>query len=201
MGEAILSIIKLLLAVAFSPILWVMVTNALEYLKTYSKEDQGAVFLGTVVFLLIFLFFNRLHIIYDIGQKIIGNIFKFLAPLDRFITNLFPFYFFVILLASFIFSKFLKLGQFNSQFMFLLSFFFTMHFLNLAVELQEQEQGLVKPNYLLVLCLTMILEILLVVLLFDFVFARSAFNDFIGSVFNDSQNLYYELFKRLTALK
>ena len=153
-----------------------------------------------VVFLFIFIFFNRLFVIYDFGQKVVGNVFKCLAPLDKFFTNLFPFYFLITVVSFLVFTKLLKLTQFNHQFMFLFSFTLTMHILNLAVELQEQEQNFIKPNYYMVMCLTLIVEVLLVILLFDLVFSRAAINEFVPALINDSKDLYIAILKKITAM-
>ena len=108
MGEFLLTIIKLVLALLLIPIVYACTLNLQAHFNFYPRV-YGEMFLWGVIFCLIsFLFIYQFWEVHEFGQKVVLNLFQFIAPLDRFVSYLLPFYLIITMLIFYVTKGILK---------------------------------------------------------------------------------------------
>lgn len=201
MGDAVLNVIKFVLAVLFLPAVWACGAAFHEHVMAFPRAYGDFFLWGAFGFLLLFLFFNPFWGVYELGQKFTSGLFQFVSPVNRFIANVVPFYMTVILLAFYVTANFLDVDSYNHYFMFFAGFSLMMHVLLAAQDLQQQEKAFIKPAYLLTITIVFILTLVVTVLLFDLVFKEFTFPEFARSVMGGAWDIYCRAAKKLLFVK
>ena len=157
-------------------------------------------------FLLIFLFLHRFDKMYQAGQSAMTEVFKFLTPLNYPIARIVPVYTLFLIVVFVIWGKLHDLSLYVHYFQFFAGFFFMMHILLLARELQDEESSFIKPSYLFQMSLYFVFSLCVMVLLLDLVVWQATFPQFGADVVADARDIYlaaieriFEVTSRLTA--
>lgn len=156
MGDSIWAGVKTVLAVVLLPLALASLYSFHAHLSTYSSTFQSQFFLGAATFLFLFLFCYQFWGIYEGGQKVVEGALRFMAPMERLVAHLLPFYLISAWVALFVLRNFLDLTRYNNIFVFVAGFTATMHTVLTARDLQEQEKSLLKSTYLFVMTLVFI---------------------------------------------
>ncbi len=197
MGEFFIKMIKLILAILILPFVIVCAIGFQEHLANYPEIYKKFFLWGMGAFLLSFLFIHQLWTMYEFGQKITSGIFKFLSPLDRFFSNIVPFYLVIVIAGFYITKNFFNLDSYDHYFIFFTGFTFCMHVLITAQDLQEKEKTFVKPDYFFMMSIIFILNIFLIIALLDLVVGRLTFPVFFKSLIKESEHMYFFTLKKI----
>ena len=76
-------------------------------------------------------------------------------------------------------------------------FFFMMHILLLARELQDEESSFIKPSYLFQMSLYFVFSLCVMVLLLDLVVWQSTFPQFGADVLADARDIYLAAIEKI----
>jgi hypothetical protein len=199
MGEGILNIIKIILTLLLFPFLYIFATRFHHHLTVYPNNPQDFFLFGVMGFLLVFLFIYQFFGVFEVGQKITGQAFRFAAPLDKFMANCVPFYPVVIMLLFYIVRNLFKFSDWNHQFLFFAGFTMAMHVLLVAQDLQGEERGVFRPNYFFSISVVFLANILVMILLMDLVYGKFTLFNFFKNNFFDVKLIYHEAYKLVTA--
>lgn len=197
MGEAVIAVFKIILAVILSPVVYVCAVNFPEHLDNYPPSYSEFFIWGAAGFVLVFLFVHSFRPLYQFGQNVMTGIFKFLAPLDRAVGRVLPFYTALILIAFYVTDKFFDVTPYLHYFIFFAGFSLGMHILLLAQELQEEEASFIKPSYFCRMSLYFIFCLFVVVLLLDLSAWRLTFPEYFLKAFEDARDIYMLTVRRI----
>ena len=196
MGDFNIKMIKQILAVLISPLLYVFTLTFHDHLIKYPGFFKTFFLSGMVAFLLSYLFVHQFWAVYEFGKKVILGFFHFLAPLHRFIANIFSFYFIAVSAGFLITSKFFKIQTYDPYFIFFIGFIACMHILLTAQELQDSEKTFVKPEYFFTISIVYIVNICLMVLLMDLVIGKFTFPTFFKVIIEETNQMYFFTLKK-----
>ena len=191
MGEFLLNAIRFVLAVLLSPAMLASVVAFKDYFADFPPNMQDFIYWGALAYLLIYIFVYRFLVLYEFGQRIICEVFKFAAPLNRMVSHLIPFYLTLIFLLFYVAIAFFKTVNYDHYFLFFGGFAFAMHLILVAQELQEQESSAIKPSYLLWMNVVVIFNFFLMVLLLNMVSQKFTFSDYFERFLQYARD-YYE---------
>ena len=190
MGEGILFLLKIIFTVLFAPVVYASGVNFYQHLNGYPAPHGEFFRWGMYAFLLVFLFLHRFEKMYQAGQSAMMELFKFLAPLNYALTRVIPVYTLLLFVVFFIWGKLHDLSLYIHYFQFFAGFFFMMHILLLARELQDEESSFIKPSYLFQMSLYFVFSLCVMVLLLDLVVWQSTFLQFGSDVLADARDIY-----------
>ncbi len=190
MGEGILFLLRIIFTVLFAPVVYAAGANFYDHLNDYPPPHGEFFKWGMYAFLLIFLFLHRFDKMYLAGQGAMTELFKFLTPLNHTIVRIIPVYTLLLFLVFFIWGKLHDLSAYAHYFQFFAGFFFMMHIILLARELQDEESSFIKPSYLFQMSLYFVFSLCVMVLLLDLVVWQSTFLQFGGDVLGDARDIY-----------
>ena len=197
MGEGVLFLLKILFTVLFAPVVYATGVNFCQHLNVYPAPHGEFFKWGMYAFLLVFLFLHRFDKMYQGGQSVITGLFKFLTPLNHALARIIPVYTLLIFVVFFIWGKLHDLTPYVHYFQFFAGFFFMMHIILLARELQDEESSFIKPSYLFQMSLYFVLSLCVMVLLLDLVVWQSTFLQFGGDVFRDARDIYLTAIEKI----
>lgn len=197
MGEAILNLVKIVLTVVLFPFLYVFASRFHQHLTVYPHNPQEFFLFGVLAFLLVFLFVYPFWGVHEAGQKLMGSVFRFAAPMDRLLVNLLPFYPLMVMLVFFIFRNFLKVNDWNHHFLFFAGFTMAMHVLLVAQGMQSEEKGVFRPGYFFAISLVFLCNMLVMILLLDLVYGQFTLFKFFQNNFFDVKMIYREAYKMI----
>lgn len=201
MGEGLINIFKFVLFVILLPVVIATTEAFIKYFQDLPTQMQEFILWGGQAFLITFIFVHTFRGMYDVGQKIIESLFKFLSPLQLYAASLFPFYTLIILLTLFICDRIFDIAAYKPYFYFFIGFTYTMHVILMAAQLQEQEKSLIKPNYFLLGSLILIANVFLAVLFLNGLVAKFTFPDFFQDLAKGAWNIYVDVFEKLASIK
>ena len=201
MGDFLVNCIKVIVALLLIPIVVAGLLAFYGHLEMYPAPMKDFFSGGMLAFLITFLFLYQFWGVFEFGQKIMTNIFKFLSPLDRIVSYLFPFYVVVVMILFFISTRFVQTHAHDHFFVFFVGFALTMHWLLVAQELQQAEKALIKPNYLLLITVIFIFNLCLTILLFDLIQGEFSFPSFVNETYRNAKDLYTFSFEKVITLK
>jgi hypothetical protein len=190
MNDALLSIVKIVLAVLIFPVVWACGVVFQEHVMAFPHAYGEFFFWGMFGFLLLFLFFYQFWGVYEFGQKIMTNIFQITFPIGRIFVSSIPLYLTAILLAYYVIKNILGIQITDLYFMFFAGFVFAMHVLLTAQEMQQQEKAFIKPGYLFYMGIVAVLMACITVLLFNLVFKEFTFPAFFDAVYDKATDIY-----------
>lgn len=193
MGDFIISAIKFVFSFLFLPVVIFSVTNFLKLLSGYSAGSGDFFVWGFGLFTLAYLFLYQFWGIYESGQKVVRMIFGIFAPANLLVSRFIPLYLTAVYGSYFVAEKILRIRGYAHYFMFFAGFFFGMHILSTAQDLQDQEKFIVKPSYWLTMEMIIIFNVCLAVLVFDFINGRFTFPRFFDSILLDVTRIYANL--------
>ncbi len=198
MRDFFISFMKLLLAILLVPIVFAGIVCFKYNLVSYQSNYNEFFLWGASGFLLIFLFAYQFWGVFEFGQGIISGIFKFAVPVDRILVKLLPFYLIFVLGLFFFVRSILGVNTQDHSFMFFSGFFFAMHMLLIAQQMQDEEKTPIKPSYLFWMSIIVVVNICIVTLSLDFILEQSSFLKVCKSVMTMSKGIYVDSFKVIT---
>ncbi|OGX36884.1 MAG: hypothetical protein A3D87_08410 [Omnitrophica WOR_2 bacterium RIFCSPHIGHO2_02_FULL_50_17] len=197
MGEGLIFIAKIILAVVISPVVYSCALNFYDHLDVYPTSLIEFFRWGVFGFVLVFLFVYPFRYLYQFGQNVMTGIFKFLTPLDRAVARVVPFFTVVILASFYIAGKFFDITAYVHYFMFFAGFSMAMHILLLAQELQGEEASFIKSSYFLRMSVYFVLSVCMTVLLLDLAVWKWTFLKFFSAMFEDARDIYMLMVRRI----
>jgi len=152
---------------------------------------------GIIGYLVFYLFVAEPYGIYQYGKTIIGDIFKFFAPLVIIAPLVLPIYSILLLILFYFSSYFIKNIDLSVYFLFFASFTFTMHMIFTARDLRQQDSETLKSQYFFSIALIYILSVVSVALMLNLCLSRFSFVNFIKTTFYLSGDIYRAIFNQL----
>ncbi|OGX27347.1 MAG: hypothetical protein A2705_04855 [Omnitrophica WOR_2 bacterium RIFCSPHIGHO2_01_FULL_52_10] len=197
MGEGVLFLLRIIFTVLFAPVVYASGVNFYNHLDVYPPPHGEFFKWGMCAFLLVFLFLHRFDKMYQGGQSAMTEVFKFLTPLNHAIARTVPVYTLLLFVVFFIWGKLHDLSAYVHYFQFFAGFFFMMHIILLARELQDEESSFIKPSYLFQMSLYFVFSLCVMVLLLDLVVWQSTFPQFGGDVFRGARDIYLAAIEKI----
>jgi len=201
MTNTLFTVIKFVLALVLFPIVWATAVAFHRYVLVLPGSYGAFFFWGMFGYVLIYLFFFQFWGAYEFGQKIVSELLRFTAPANHFIAKIIPFYVTLILLLFYAVKHFLHIDHYDHYFMFFTGFTMTMHIVLTAQDLQENEKSFIKPAYLFTMVCALIAMAFFVVLLFNLVLKEFMLLEFFKSVWNNADDVYYLLVRKIFLLE
>lgn len=200
MGAAILTLIKMLFAIAVVPTGYALTVSFAKELPMLDGLESAFVW-GGITYVFLQLFFYSPQGIFQFCQKIFGDIFKS-TPLFAAVVPLFlPIIPTVLLLAAFVMVSFFEGGGSLKYLIFFSGFSLAMHLILSAHAEFEEDDNALKPHYLFLMSLTYISNLLLVALLLGLSFPKFSFQNFIMAAFTTAKAIYIQVFEQLFLVK
>ena len=197
MGKVLINITQFVLAILLIPILYTSIEGFFHHFLNYPDIYQEFFFWGMMSLVLMHFFIFKPQALYEFGQNLVGAAFKFISPLDRFFSFILPFYTIIIFLLLYLVTFLFKTGKFDHYFMFFGGYAFAMQLVFVAEELQEEGGSTLRPAYLFIMSLVFILNIFLLVLLFDLVLKKFTFPAFFQAMSKDALDIYKAIFHKI----
>ena len=201
MANTLLNVLKFLLAVVLIPAVYTTVITFQAHLVSYPVLYVHAFTAGIITCLAVFLFLYQFWGLYELEHKMTSGIFRFLAPLDRWLAFLLPTFFILTMGLLFVICRVIKVEGLEGQLTFLAGLFLSMHILVLSQDLQNPDKGLTKPGYLVILALTVILSLFAAILMMDMVTQYSTFDRFSKQWLSNTEHMYQTVTDRIPGLK
>lgn len=197
MSKAIWNIVQFILAVLIMPLAWASASEFHHYTLSFPAAYEEFFYWGMFGFVLVYVFFYQFWGLYELGQKIMEGAFQFVAPANRLVACIIPFYLTVLMLLFWVTLNFLEIKTYDHYFMFFAGFAFTLHVLLTAQDLQEAEKAFIKPTYLLTMMIVVPLVVCITVLLCNLVLMKFTFPVFAGDVVDRAWDIYLEVYRRV----
>jgi hypothetical protein len=195
--EKLLSGLKFLLFVLLLPLIFAMTTGFMNELFLLDPVQSNCFLWGIVGYLVFHLFIAEPYGMYQYGKILIGNIFKFFAPLVVVAPLVVPIFsiFFLILLyfAPYVFKNI----DLSVYFLFFASFAFAMHMVFTARDLRQQDAETLKSHYFFSIALVYIVSLATMALMLHLSLSRFSFVHFIQITFHVSEEIYRAVFNQL----
>jgi len=182
MGDFIISLTKLILAILLIPVAVAFVIALNGHMDAYPLGYARQFLNGEFVFLLVFLFLYQFGAFFTMGQKIVEGMFRIISPVDKIIARMLPFYLSVTLVVFYIARVAARVDNFDKFFMFSAGFLFALHIILTAQDMQAAETAPVKPTYLFTINWVVIFSSCIAVLLLDLTMGRFEFVPYIKYV-------------------
>jgi len=174
-----------------------MTTGFVNELFLLDPMQSNCFLWGIIGYLVFHLFIAEPYGLYQYGKGLIGDIFKFFAPLVVVAPLVLPIYS-ILLLILFYFSTFLvKDTDLSVYFLFFASFAFAMHMIFTARDLRQQDSETLKSQYFFSIALIYLVSLLAVALMLHLSFLRFSFVNFIKATLSISDGIYTAIFNQL----
>lgn len=200
MKDAFLMLIKIIFAVLLMPICYALTSG---FLREMPMIGDYAIFFtwGVVVYVLLQLFFYTPQGLFQVGQKVFGEIFKSIPLLAACVPLFVPIMPTIVLVACFVTISFFDYLPAKSYFMFFAGFTFAMHLiLSAHAEFEEDTSGL-KPHYLFLFSLTYIFNIVILASLLALNFSEFSLTNVGMSAYDTATNIYTAVYNQLFMIK
>jgi len=193
MSEAILKIIKCVAAFALIPVV-VGVAKSFHAEFMDIKHMYAAFRWGVATYLFVHLFIYVPQGLYNFGQKVFNDIFRFVPVLGGTVGSMVPLYTTLSLIVLYLGTTLLNVRGLESTLMFLAGLTLTMHVILTAQELREEDAQVIKAHYFLMVIIAFIVNILLVAWLLDINYTKFAFPHFFKEAVAQSKLIYRDVF-------
>lgn len=200
MRDAFLMLIKIVFAILLIPVCYAVI---ISFSQELSKVGVMLPFLlwGAGVYILLQLFFYTPQGVFQVGQKIFGEVFKSVPVLAAIVPLFVPIIPTVILLAAYITTAFFDYKPAGKYLMICAGFSIAMHLILSAHAEFEEDNSVFKPHYLFLFSLTLIFNIIVVALLLAINFSDYSFIDFFMSAFVTAKTIYTDIYTQLFVVK
>jgi hypothetical protein len=196
----VLSIIKLTIGLCLLVFVYAGSAGLLKELALVDKNLQEYFWLGVISFVLIYLFIYEPLVVYQKGQKLLGIIFKFFAPLVKFAPYVLPIYTILIFCLYPLFYLFWKTKELTGIFIFLGSFSLMLHLVFSAKSLRGKQDDFLKSNYIFGFSWIYILNLLLLALCLNLIIEKFSFISFFNGSYLSAKTLLAAIIKQIFVL-
>ena len=200
MREAILSALKFVLFILMIPVLVGVSLSVYEQIQTLPGALVGLLTCGVGTYAMIHLFIFQPRALFDFGQKLVGDIFQFFAPLAQVAQSILPFYTILLMISLYVTSSLLKITSAENYFIFFIGFTFAMHMILTAQVLDEGEEDTLRAHYFLCMGCIYIINVFLVTTVFSLLFPQFSFHEFFKGVVTTTNHIYTTVYKQLFAV-
>ncbi|MFC1709448.1 hypothetical protein ACFL2J_05295 [Candidatus Omnitrophota bacterium] len=160
-SSSLLAILKLILGIILLPLVFGISKGfAIKIIRQPHYIRNNFIF-AVGLYLVVHLFIYPPKILYDLGQRIVGNLFGFYVPLRRIMYHCLPSYAILFFVLFLIFKAMFGYNETIGYFMFLISFSATMHLIITSVYLKAESRSFIRGDYFLSLIIVYLLGIIL----------------------------------------
>lgn len=197
MRERLLSILKFLLVILFLPVVIGVTMSFMENLRSSDKPVVWAFGWGVVAYLVLHILFYEPAQVFDTAKKMTEKAVGFLFPLVKIAGFCVPFFTIVSFVIYIPASRIWPAYDLLPLFVFLASFFFTMHMVFTANALKGKSAGWLKENYLLSISLIYVVNLVIIACIFSFLVAHFSLTEFFGRIGGVAGSIYTASFNQL----
>ena len=194
MPRKILSIIKFVFVLLLAPII-IAVTKGIFIEMQVLNELRYIFLMGAVTYCGLNLFYYPLEGLFQFGQRVFSDIFRFSPTAAAIIPMIIPVYATLLLLIHYIVMSVFHYEGLQNYFIFFIGFTFSMHVAMIAYDIFDEDNGQIKANYLFYMSLTYICNIALLTILLDFNFSSVKFMSFFNFAYNHAEVIYLWVYR------
>ena len=188
-------VIKFVAAVVFLPLVIAVAMGFGDELAR-NKAMQDIFAWGVLIYTLWHLFVFSFARLFEFFQKIFADIFRFSSLLQAVVPRGVPLGTTLLLLVYFLVTNLFRLKGAEPIVYFLTGFSLALHVVLIAAELYREDPQFLKPHYFFSICLTFIVNLLIVALLLDLNFEKFSFLRFWQQSADHTVSLYKYLLNR-----
>ncbi|MFH1359569.1 MAG: hypothetical protein ABIJ41_00835 [Candidatus Omnitrophota bacterium] len=197
MKEKFLIVLKFIIFVCLIPVVIAATRGFVEQMSSIPDVLRAFFLWGIFVYIFVHVFICEPKELYAYGQKIVSQIFRFFAPLVEVAPYFLPIYAILLLIIFYFVVLIFKAGEYGRYFMFMLSFFLTMHFTFTAKQLRAKEENALKPNYFFSISIIYIANIVLLSLFLDLIIDSFSFVELFTAITRQTEGIYSTIFHQL----
>ncbi len=160
MGQVILKAIQLAFAILLLPFIYTLSINFYSEFPNLHFAHQKALLWGLIVYVLFHFFILVPSRMFDFGQNLIGEIFKFASFLSVWMKRIFPFYVLILTGLYYVWAYLLRKAGYELYFTMIFAFFYTMHLVLTAKGIYEDDESILKYKYILCFGIVYIISLL-----------------------------------------
>lgn len=189
-------IVKFAGAVALIPAL-IAVTQGFSSELTGLRILEARFYQGAAAYVLIHLFVFQPVMLYQAGQKIFADVFRFSAWVAQSLPLAVPLYSTLLLLVYYITTTIFHIRGVEEYMMTAVGFTLAMHLVLAAQDLSESDRAGIKPHYWLTMSLTYIFSLATVAALLALNFPQFSFPAFLDQVWAEGKRMYLFLDRQI----
>jgi len=193
------SIVKLIIGLCFLSFVYSGSVGFLKELWLIEPVLRRYFWSGIISFTLIYLFIFEPARIYQKGQKLLGLIFKFFAPLVKVAPYVLPIYTIIIFslypLFHWMFNS--KEPAVTNYFIFLGGFSWALHLVFSAKSLRSRQGDFLKANYIFGFSLVYIINLILIAICLSLIIKNFSFINFFEGSFQAAKNIFKAIFRQI----
>ena len=197
MTKNIISIIKLICAIVFLPIVIFSSISFFQQIHSVDREIYEFFTWGIFAYLILQLFIYEPDIVFQKGQGMVSSIFHFFSPLVKVASFVLPIYTIFILIIFAIIKLFFKDINITKQLVFLIGFTLTLHMVFCARALKTKSEDVLRANYFFAIQLIYIVNLFIVAFSLSYFLEGFLFIDFYNNTFSQAVNIYNVVFSQL----
>lgn len=197
MSKNIISILKLICAIIFVPIVIFSSISFFKQMHSVDREIYDLFTWGIFSYLILHLFIYEPDSIFKKGQEMVSAVFRFFSPLVNVASFVLPIYTIFLLVIFALIKLFFKDIDIIKQLVFLISVSLTFHMVFCAKALKTKSADILKANYFFSMQLIYIVNIFIVAFSFSYFFEGFSFIDFYNNTFSQAANIYNVVFSQL----
>lgn len=193
----IFGVVKFILGVFLLPLVYSSTVSFLGEFQALDNAVRNSFWAGVIALLIVYLFVWEPAAIYFRGQKLLEVIFAFFKPMVRFAPYLVPIYTLLLFFAYVLLSAMHKSERILGYFIFLFGFSFALHLVFGAKSLRGRKGDFLKGNYIFGFSFVYVLNIFILALLLNLIFANFSVVDFSNDAFRLCGNIFRFSFRQL----
>ena len=190
MGKIISAILLSILGLLMLPLVVSVTQNAAVELTGIRDTGEYLILYGIIGYVLMHLFIYEPKSLYAFGHRLMSEIFKFAGGAAGILANLVPLFLTALLIFLYFNVVVFKIPGINNYMLFFTGFFFAMHIILAARQLNESQSGTGKAVYLVSIQLIYILTLFLVIGVLSLIAKGVSFQHFIGEFLKTAKHLY-----------
>jgi len=194
--QVLMTVLKWVVGIALIPAVVAATNRFLEELSNIGHPAR-LMELGGIVYVVLNLFFCRLEGVYQVGQKIFIEIFKFNTPLAAVVPRIIPLWTIVVMLVYFFLHRVFDLRHFDTYLQFFMGLTFVMHLVLTAQQINKEDGLIIKPHYLCAMGLTYIALLAVAVGLLDALYSDVSLVRYLKHFGEVTLKYYGMIFRRM----
>lgn len=197
MSKNIISILKLICAIVFVPIVIFSSISFFRQMHSVDREIYEYLSWGMFAYLILHLFIYEPDIVFRKGQGMVSGVFRFFSPLVKVASFVLPIYTIFLLIIFAVIKLFYKDINITKQLVFLIGFTLTLHMVFCAKALKTKSEDVLRANYFFAIQLIYIINLFIVAFSLSYFLEDFSFIDFYSDTFSQAVNIYNIVFSQL----
>lgn len=190
-------VLKFLFAALLLPVVIASTSAMYKEVLGFDGAIQHFLWLGLVVYLILYFFVYDLVHVYRFGQNVMTFCFQFLKPLVNFAPYVIPVYTIIVLIIFAVLNSMGKIGEWKGLFYSLMAFTFSMHVILTAKDLYQKDSAPGKPTYFFGMQLVYILDVFFIALVMHTTVSGFSFVRFFQGLAGVTFDIYRAVFHQL----